>query len=133
MMQYMLDTNICIYIIKKQPANVFQKFESLTVGQVCISAIAFSELQFGISNSSAPEHNQSVLNEFLGPIEILEYPSIAAPVYGQIRASLKKKGCMIGANDMLISAHALSQSITLVTNNTKEFQRVDGLKVENWV
>ena len=132
MNQYMLDTNICIYIIKQQPPKVFKKFQSLQIGQVCISAITFSEMQYGISNSSRPEKNQAALDAFLAPINILDYPANAAKTYGNIRAELKSKGQLIGANDLLIAAHALCSNLILVTNNEKEFNRVDGLNIENW-
>lgn len=89
-------------------------------------------MQFDISNSSKPEQNQEALNKFLAPIEILDYPAEASPTYGELRATLKASGKIIGANDMLLAAHAISQSLILVTNNTKEFSRVSGLKYENW-
>ena len=132
MIQYMLDTNICIYIIKQKPQKVFDYFNNLKVGQVCISAITFSEMQFGIANSSMPEKNQEALNQFLAPIDILDYPAEASPIYGELRAKLKACGKLIGSHDMLIAAHALCQSLVLVTNNTQEFSRVAGLQYENW-
>ena len=131
--QYMLDTNICIYIIKQQPPKVFRKFQALNIGQVSISAITYSEMQYGISNSSQPDRNQTALNAFLAPIHILDYPSDASPVYGKIRTDLKRKGQIIGANDLLIATHALSLGVTLVTNNVKEFKRIKKLHIENWI
>ena len=132
MIQYMLDTNICIYIIKQKPQKVFDRFNTLKVGQVCISAITFSEMQFGISHSSLPEKNQKALNKFLAPVEILDYPAEASPIYGELRTKLQASGELIGPHDMLIAAHAMSQNLVLVTNNTKEFSRLAGLKYENW-
>ena len=131
-MRFLLDTNICIYIIKKSPLAVFAKFQKLRVGQICISAITLSEMQYGISNSSKPQKNQTALDSFLAPINVLDYPANASETYGNIRTDLKTKGQLIGANDLLIAAHAKSQNLILVTNNVKEFNRVDGLHLENW-
>ena len=129
---YMLDTNICIYIIKKQPARVFQHFEGLAIGLVGISTITYSELLFGVANSSNPNGNREALDTFLKPIEVWDYNAQAAQHYGIIRQDLTKKGKMIGPLDMLIAAHAKSLSAVLVTNNMREFNRVANLKVENW-
>ena len=110
-----------------------KKFETLNIGDVCISSITCAELQFGISNSSNPKQNQEALNEFLGPLEILDFPVGACPLYGEIRAKLKKSGNMIGPLDLLIGAHALFLQATLVTNNENEFSRISRLKIENWI
>lgn len=132
MIKYILDTNICIYIIKKRPISVFDRFKQLKVGQICISSITYCELQFGVFNSSKPKENEMTLNKFLGPIEVLEFPVEAGPVYGRIRYNLKSKGTLIGGNDLLIASHAIAGGFVLVTNNTKEFGRIDELKCENW-
>jgi len=135
MASYFLDTNICIYIIKKSPVKVFKRLQKHRVGDIAISAITHSELQFGISKSHPDyrEANQSLLNQFLAPIEILDYPKEASHLYGEIRAYLERKGKTIGNLDLLIAAHALHHRATLVTNNVKEFSRIPDLKIENWV
>ena len=132
-MRYLLDTNICIYIIKRSPHEVFDRFGTLRVGDVGVSAITYCELQFGVAKSSRPEENQRVLAEFLCPLEVLDFPAAAAPVFGAIRSHLQRVGTPIGNYDLLIAAHALQEGFTLITNNTKEFNRVPGLKVENWM
>lgn len=132
-MRYLLDTNTCIYIIKRSPPEVFDRFRVLRVGDVGVSAITYCELQFGVAKSSRPEENQHVLAEFLSPLEVLDFPAAAAPLFGTIRAHLQHAGTPIGNYDLLIAAHALQERFTLVTNNTKEFSRVPGLKVENWI
>jgi tRNA(fMet)-specific endonuclease VapC len=132
-MKYILDTNICIYIIKKKPSSVFQKFRSLKPGSVGISSITLAELEFGIEKSIKPKQNRLALHQFLIPIDIVEFDSEAATEYGSVRAKLEKSGTQIGALDTLIAAHAKSLDCILVTNNEREFIRVNGLKVENWV
>lgn len=132
-MLYILDTNICIYIIKKKPVKVFEKFRKLPLGSVGISSITLAELMFGVSKSSQKEKNQLALNQFLIPLNILDFGTDAAIEYGTIRASLEKQGKIIGSLDTLIAAHVKSLGLTLVINNEKEFNRVDGLKIENWV
>ena len=131
-MEYLLDTNICIYIIKKRPANVFERFKNLRIGDVGISSITLAELQYGIEKSSNIEKNREALEKFLTPIEILDFGYEATIEYGKIRAELEKKGVPIGPLDMLIASHAKSLDVVLVTNNVKEFERVPGLKIENW-
>lgn len=132
-MRYLLDTTTCIYIIKRSPAHVYDRFRSLHVGDVGVSVITFCELQFGVSNSAQPEKNQLALTEFLGPLDVLDFPSGASRVYGDIRACLQRAGTPIGNYDLLIAAHALYQGLTLVTNNTKEFKRVPNLIIEDWI
>jgi tRNA(fMet)-specific endonuclease VapC len=129
----MLDTNICIYTMKKHPQSVFERLRNLSPDLVGISAITEAELRYGMSHSSMPEHNQEVLDEFLGPFQIISFDSAAAFHYGDIRSQLRKSGTPIGNMDLLIAAHARSLSVTLVTNNIKEFEKVRGLKLENWV
>ena len=132
-MDYLLDTNICIYIIKKKPINVFEKFEKLSIGDIEISCITLAELNYGVQKSQYPEKNLSALNQFLTPLDIMEFDARASNEYGIIRAVLEKSGIPIGPMDTLIAAHAKSLGTTLVTNNTKEFERVVGLNIENWV
>lgn len=131
-MEYLLDTNICIYIIKRKPEQVFDKLLTLSLGSVCISSITLAELQYGIEKSTNPSKNKEALEKFLTPIEILDFSIGATEEYGRIRAELEKKGATIGSLDMLIAAHAKSLGLTLVTNNEKEFTRIIDLKIENW-
>ena len=132
-MKYMLDTNIVIYLIKKQPESVLQKLQEYDPAGFCISAITLGEMEYGIAKSTSPEKNQAALSAFLSNIDILPFDDRAAVEYGDIRASLEKKGTPIGPNDMLIAAHARSLGLTIVTNNVREFRRVDGLMLDNWV
>ncbi len=132
-MRFMLDTNICIYVIKKKPVHVLNKFKSLAVSDIGISTITLAELVYGADNSSFPSQNFEALFEFSDPLEIAPFDEQAAISYGKIRTYLQRKGTLISAMDMLIAAHAKSLSITLVTNNVREFSRVPDLKVENWV
>jgi len=131
-MKYMLDTNICIYIIKEKPKKVLDKFHTLDIGDVCISSITLAELQYGVEKSKYKERNKLALAAFLSSIEILPFSDNAAAEYGRIRANLEKQGNIIGAYDLMIGAHALSENITLVTNNAKEFRRIENLSLENW-
>jgi tRNA(fMet)-specific endonuclease VapC len=130
---YLLDTNICIYIINRKPEGVFERFRELSVGQVGISSITYSELCFGIKKSKHWEQNALALEQFISPLEVLPYPEEACMDYGEIRAALELIGKSIGPLDTLIAAHAKHFGYTIVTNNVSEFSRVDGLKVENWV
>ncbi len=131
-MEYLLDTNICVYIIKRKPFEVFAKFKELTIGSVGISSITLAELHYGIEKSLFPVKNREALEQFLTPIEIIDFGIDASNEYGKIRAELEKKGTIIGPLDMLIAAHAISLNVVLVTNNEREFVRVPGLKIENW-
>ena len=132
-MKYLLDTNICIYIIKQRPATVQARFSSLRIGDVGISTITFSELQYGVEKSSFPDRNRQALAQFLLLLEILDYSQDAAREYGKIRAALEKRGQPIGSLDLLIAAHAKAANLILVTNNVKEFARVPDLLIENWI
>jgi tRNA(fMet)-specific endonuclease VapC len=132
-MKYMLDTNMCIYIIKKHPANVLKKFTVLDVGDVCISSITLAELMYGVHKSHHPQKNKAALEEFTSPLEIVSFDEETASHYGHIRASLEKKGIPIGPLDMMIAAHAQCLGSILVTNNKKEFSRIPHLKIEDWV
>jgi tRNA(fMet)-specific endonuclease VapC len=132
-MDFLLDTNICIYIIRKRPSSVFEKFQELRIGRVGLSAITVAELQYGVAKSSNPDKNRDALERFLTPFQIVEFNYNAAIQYGMIRAQLEKAGTPIGPLDTLIAAHAMSLGLTLVTNNEKEFERIPGLELENWV
>ncbi len=131
-MKYLIDTNICIYIMNKRPAEVIKKFKKFDLGEIGISTITISELEYGVAQSTHREKNQQRLNEFIAPLEILTYNEIAARTYGDIRFHLEKRGQSIGPLDLLIAAHALSHNLILATNNDKEFKRIRKLKVENW-
>jgi len=128
----MLDTDICIYIIKRKPINVLKRLESLQPGQLAMSAITFAELMNGAKKNQHVEANLARLKALGELIEIRLFDKQAAVCYGDVRSGLEKRGEMIGGNDLLIAAHALSLGWTLVTNNEREFGRVEGLKVENW-
>jgi len=131
-MRYMLDTNMCIYVIKKKPAQVLKRFQKSRISDIGISSITLSELVYGAVKSSKPERNHLALAQFAAPLKILAYDHSASQFYGNIRYYLEKRGTPVGALDMLIAAHALSEGCVLVTNNEREFQRVPGLKIENW-
>ena len=131
-MRLMLDTNICIYIIKQKPPEVLVRFNSYEVGDIAVSSITVAELQFGVRKSQQPERNQQALSHFLLPLMVVDFDQTAATTYGEVRASLERQGRPIGPLDMLIAAHALSLKLTLVTNNVGEFGRVQGLVVKNW-
>ena len=130
---YMLDTHTCIYIIKRKPISALKRLESLRPGQLAMSAITFAELMYGAKKSQQVEANVARLNELAELLEIRPFDHKAAVFYGDIRSILEKKGKIIGSNDLFIAAHALSLDWILVTNNEKEFKRVSGLKLENWV
>jgi tRNA(fMet)-specific endonuclease VapC len=132
MIKLMLDTNMCIYIIKQKPKKVIDKFRKLSFSEVAISSIVLNELEFGVVKSTQPAQNRLALAQFLAPLEILAYDDIAAFYYGKIRAHLQKMGTPIGSLDLLIAAHTLSVGCSLVTNNESEFQRVPRLKILNW-
>ncbi|MBI5418338.1 type II toxin-antitoxin system VapC family toxin [Candidatus Poribacteria bacterium] len=132
-MKYLLDTNICIYIIKKKPSKLIHKLTSINISDVGISAITLSELEYGVEKSQFSDKNRLALLEFLSPIKIYHYDDLAAREYGIIRTSLEKRGNIIGPLDMLIAAHAKSLGLILITNNENEFKKVYGLTVENWV
>ena len=131
-MEYLLDTNICIYIIKKKPLIVLKRFKEFPLGTIGISTITLAELHFGARKSLHPEKNLKALNQFIIPLEIVDFDVNATIEYGLIRAELEKKGTPIGPLDTLIGAHAKSLDLTLVTNNEKEFIRIPDLKIENW-
>lgn len=132
MLKFMLDTNIVIYVIKRRPIEVLEVF-NLHSGQMCISSITLAELLHGAEKSAKPEHNLRQVEDFVSRLEVLEYGSKAASHYGDIRAELERKGTTIGVNDLHIAGHARSEGLTLVTNNLREFERVDALRLDNWV
>lgn len=131
-MKYLIDTNICIYIMNERPVEVIKKFKQFELGEIGISTITVSELQYGVVKSTYREKNQQRLEEFIAPLEILTYDEMAERAYGDIRFQLEKYGQPIGPLDLLIAAHALSQDLILITNNDMEFKRIENLKVENW-
>ncbi len=133
MMNYLLDTNICIYIMNQRPAEVIRRFKQTEPGRIGISSVTVSELEYGACKSNRPKRNQQRLEAFLIPFEILPYDRAASRIYGKIRARLERRGIVIGPLDLLIAAHALSQGRILISNNEKEFCRIRSLQVENWV
>ena len=131
-MLFMLDTNICIYLIKHHPVEVVRKVKEFHLSDLALSAVTVCELEYGAAKSGNPAKNRETLLKFLAPFEICSLDERAAVHYGDIRAYLEKSGRPIGPMDLLIAAHARSLSLTLVTNNLKEFERVPGLRTENW-
>lgn len=129
---YMLDTDISSYIMKRTNAMVLQRLRRVSMGDLAISAITKGELMFGVEVSPRKPQDRLALEAYLRHVEVLDYPGDAAQHYAEIRAALKTSGTIIGANDLLIAAHARSLGLTLVTNNTREFGRVTGLALENW-
>ena len=132
-MNYLLDTNICVYLIKQRPVQVVYKFLAFQPGDIGVSALTVAELQLGVHKSAHPAQNQSALEHLLLSLLVANFDAHAAAFYGKIRTQLERRGTPIGSVDYLIAAHALSLDVTLVTNNVREFERVPGLKVENWV
>jgi tRNA(fMet)-specific endonuclease VapC len=128
----MLDTNICIYLIKRKLPKVLKYFQSLVPGDIGVSSITLAELRYGVAKSQHNEKNQQALDEFILPLEIADFDEKAAESYGNVRASLEKEGKPVGAMDMLIGAHALSLGVTLITNNTREFKQIRHLKIADW-
>lgn len=131
-MEYLLDTNICIYIIKKKPTIVFDKFREISIGSIGISTITLAELHYGIMKSSNPQKNKEAFERFILPLEIVDFDFQATIEYGKIRAELERKGSIIGPLDTLIASHAKSLDLILVTNNEREFKRIPDLRIENW-
>ena len=129
----LLDTNICIYIIKRRPPEVLGRFQNFSLGEIALSSITVAELYFVAYNSAQVEKNLAVVEHFLIPFEIVDFDSEAAIEYAKIKSDLRGRGEIIGELDMQIAAIAMANRMTVVTNNLKEFERVDGLSVENWV
>jgi tRNA(fMet)-specific endonuclease VapC len=132
-MKYLLDTNICIYIIKKKPEGVIKRFLKMKPDSICISSITISELYYGVAKSSKPNENTIALEQFILPLTVINYSKEDSLAYGKLRAKLEQKGNLIGAMDVLIAAQALSRDLILITNNEREFKKVENLSVENWV
>ena len=131
--RYLLDTNICIYIQRQRPEKVLARFQKLKPGDAAISVITWAELQYAAEKSMQRKKALQLLEEFKSFVPVLPIPENAGNIYGVIRASLESKGKPIGNNDLWIAAHAKAAVLTIVTNNEREFQRVPGLKVQNWV
>ncbi|AKH69335.1 putative nucleic acid-binding protein, contains PIN domain [Spongiibacter sp. IMCC21906] len=132
MLKHMLDTKIAIYVIKRRPIEIMPTFGA-HAGQLCLSTITLAELLHGVEKSTRPEQNRQALEDFVSRLEVLEYGAKAAGHYGDIRADLEREGKVIGVNDLHIAGHARSEGLVLVTNNLGEFERVKGLRTENWV
>jgi tRNA(fMet)-specific endonuclease VapC len=130
--RYLLDTNICIYIRQRRPEEVLRRFRKLRPGEAALSVITYGELLYGAAKSARRNTAMERLHELVRLLPALPMPEAAGETYGMLRAELEAKGQMIGNNDLWIAAHALASKLTLVTNNEKEFQRVRGLKFENW-
>lgn len=129
----MLDTNVCIDVIRKRSRVLVERMRAHSVDDIAVSVITLSELQHGVAKSSNQEKNRVAMLEFLVPFAVLPFDDVAARVYGEVRAGLEAQGTPIGPMDMLIAAHALSRHLTLVTNNMEEFRRIPRLSVENWL
>jgi tRNA(fMet)-specific endonuclease VapC len=132
MPQYMLDTNICIYVMKNHPPKLRERFNRMAE-QICISSITLGELYFGVEKSQRREENFNILEQFSARLDVLPFPAKAAAHYGQLRAELERIGRPIGYNDLLIGSHARAEGLIVVTNNAREFRRLPGIRVENWV
>jgi tRNA(fMet)-specific endonuclease VapC len=131
MLKYMLDTNIVIYVIKRRPIELLEVFNR-HAGQMCISSITLAELLHGVEKTAMPDHNLRQIEDFISRLEVLEYGGKAAAHYGEIRADLERRGTPIGVNDLHIAGHSRSEGLTLVSNNLREFERVDALRLVNW-
>lgn len=131
-MKYLLDTDVCIYLINKRPSSVLEKLHACRAGDIGVSAVTVAELRYGASKSQRPEQNHEALDLFLAPLEMTAFDENAAIVYGEIRTLLEKTGAPIGPLDMLIAGQAKSLNVVLVTNNVREFKKVKGLKIEAW-
>ncbi len=132
-MKVMLDTSICIYIIKRRPQSVLQRFSFFQVGEIGISAITLAELEYGTARSAQPKKNREALREFISALDVAAFDRQATEAYGRIRATLEAKVHPMGAMDLLIAAHGVSLGVRLVSNNEREFKRVPGLRLENWI
>ena len=132
-MKYMLDTNICIGLIRQKPQKLIRRLTRCEPGEVGVSSITIAELAFGANKSNQVEQNLSALEQFLLPIEVADFDQRASAAYGVVRAYLEREGKIIGSMDLLIGAHALSLGVVVVTNNIDEFQRIPKLKVEDWM
>ena len=131
-MKYMLDTNVLIHLIRNNQDKVRERLSQENISEVCMSSITYAELEYGVSKSQARERNEIALQTVISGIKVLPFGEKAGKEYGDIRATLEKQGFVIGPNDLLIAAHAKSEELILVTHNTKEFNRVKGLSIEDW-
>ncbi len=131
-MVLLLDTNVCIYLIREHPRSILERFNEHAVGDIGISVITLAELEYGVSKSSKPPRNKDALDQFAAPLDVVAFDRSATAVYGKLRTTLERKGQSIGAMDLLIAAHALALNVRLVTHNVREFGRVPGLRVETW-
>jgi tRNA(fMet)-specific endonuclease VapC len=132
-MRFLLDTNTCIYIIKRKPPKVLEKFQTLDISDVGISSITVAEIEYGVYKSQRQEQNRAALSQFLIPLEIIPFDERSTQTYGRIRAQLERQGIVIGSMDMLIASQAISSGLILVTNNVRELSRIPGLVIENWI
>src|SRR5271155_1362351 len=133
MPRYMLDTDICSYVMRRSRDALLQRLSKVPVEDVCMSVITKSELLFGVEVSPKRRQDEAAVTAFLRYVEVLDFPDEASTHYARIRADLQARGAMIGGNDLLIAAHARSQNLTLITNNPREFRRVRNLSIENWI
>lgn len=131
-MKYMLDTNMCVYVLQGKPLSVTSRLHQCAEHEVCVSTITVAELRFGADKCNQPEANHDKVSKFLMSIDVVDFDSGAADIYGEIRADLERRGQPIGDLDMLLAAHALNEGLSFVTHNTSEFQRVKGLRLEDW-
>jgi tRNA(fMet)-specific endonuclease VapC len=132
-MKWMLDTDTCIALIKRQPRELIKRLQGKAVGDVGISSITLAELRYGVAKSARREQNRAALDQFLLPLDIGEFDEASADSYGTVRATLEAQGKPIGPLDMLIAGHALSLNVVLVTHNAQEFRRVEGLRIDDWL
>jgi tRNA(fMet)-specific endonuclease VapC len=132
MLTYMLDTNICIYVMKNYPPNLLEKFNALA-DQLCISSITLGELHYGAEKSACRADNLTAIEHFVARLDVLAFEAKAAAHYGQVRAELERAGAPCGPHDMQIGGHARSEGLIVVTNNMREFSRMPGIRAENWV
>lgn len=130
---WLLDTNICIYLIKNGPEHVLQRLRELVIANVGVSSITVAELQYGVAKSGRREQNSLALAAILAPLDVIAFDDAAAAVYGTVRAELERAGTPIGSMDLLIAAHTRALGRTLITHNTREFSRIPGLKTEDWI
>ena len=132
MTRFMLDTNICVELLRAGWPELFSRMRRFEIDEIAISTITMAELQYGVAKSARPGHHEMLLAEFCAPLAIVPFDHLAAETYGKARATLERAGTPIGPLDTLIAAHALSMNVTLVANNEREFRRMPGLRVENW-
>ena len=131
-MKYMLDTNMCVFVLRGKPSSVSERLYQCADKEVCVSTVTVAELRFGADKSNQPEANHDKVSKFLLSIDVVDFDPGAADAYGEIRADLERRGQPIGELDMLLAAHAINEGLIFVTHNTSEFQRVKGLQLEDW-